>query len=92
MFRPTGSSSTNFCLLSQSFIGDGVTRNTFELDCFLAMGDNGASGVCSGSGGLMVENADIWNSSDVISFYHESRIFFVISMIMKTLVEVQLKN
>ncbi len=40
-----GSLSTNERLLSQSFVGDGVTGNSFESDCFLATGNNGMSGV-----------------------------------------------
>jgi hypothetical protein len=32
--------STDFHLLPQSFAGDGVTRKTFESNCFLAMGDD----------------------------------------------------
>jgi len=49
-----GSYSTNGRLLPQSFVGDGVTGNAFELHCFLAMGDDGTSGVLSGSDELMV--------------------------------------
>ncbi len=41
-------------LLPQSFVGDGVTGNAFESDCFLATGDDGMSGVFSGSDELMV--------------------------------------
>ena len=44
-----GSLSTNGRLLPQSFVGDGVTGNAFELRCFLAMGNDGTSGVLSGS-------------------------------------------
>jgi hypothetical protein len=43
-------------LLPQSFVGDGVTGNAFELRCFLAMGDDGTLGVLSGSDKLMVVN------------------------------------
>ena len=50
----TGSLSTNGCLLPQSFIGDGVTGNAFELGCFLTMGDDGMSDVFSGLDKLMV--------------------------------------
>ena len=46
--------STNERLLPQSFVRDGVTGNTFELCCFLAMGDAGTSGVFSGSDEPMV--------------------------------------
>jgi hypothetical protein len=49
-----GSLSTNGCLLPQSFIGDGVTGNAFELGCFLTMGDDGMSDVFSGLDKLMV--------------------------------------
>jgi len=49
-----GSLSTNGRFLPQSFIGDGVTGNAFELLCFLAMGDDGTSGVLLGSDQLMV--------------------------------------
>jgi hypothetical protein len=41
-------------LLPQSFVGDGVTGNAFELRCFLAMGDDATSGVLPGSDELMV--------------------------------------
>ncbi len=41
-------------LLPQSFVGDGVTSNAYESDCFLATGDDGKSGVFSGSDELMV--------------------------------------
>ena len=41
-------------LLPQSFVGDGVTGNALELRCFLAMGDDGMSGVLSGLDKLMV--------------------------------------
>ena len=51
-----GSLSTNGCLLPQSFVGDGVTGNAFELRCFLAIGDDGLSGVLSGWDKLMVVN------------------------------------
>jgi hypothetical protein len=51
-----GSLSMNGCLLPQSFVGDGVTGNAFELRCFLAMGDDGTSGVLSGSDELMMIN------------------------------------
>ena len=54
-----GSLSTNGRLLPQSFVGDGVTGNTFELHCFLAMGDDRMSGVLSGSDELMVVNVVI---------------------------------
>ena len=40
--------------LPQSFVGDGVTGNAYESDCFLATGDDGKSGVFSGSDELMV--------------------------------------
>jgi hypothetical protein len=43
-------------LLPQSFVGDGITGNAFELRCFLAMGDDGTLGVLSGSDKLMVVN------------------------------------
>jgi len=49
-----GSLSTNGSLLPQSFVGDGVTGNAFELRCFLAMGNDGTSGVLSGLDKLMV--------------------------------------
>ena len=49
-----GSLLTDGCLLPQSFDGDGVTGNAFDSDCFLATGDNGMSGVFSGSDKLMV--------------------------------------
>jgi len=49
-----GSLSTNGHFLPQSFVGDGVTGSAFELRCFLAMGDDGTSGVLSGSNILMV--------------------------------------
>ncbi len=52
-----GSLSTNGSLLPQSFVGDGVTGNAFKLHCFLAMGDDGTSGVLSGLDELMVVNA-----------------------------------
>ena len=42
------------CLLPQSFVGDGVTGNMHESDCFLATGDDGKSGVFPGSDELMV--------------------------------------
>ena len=51
-----GSLSTNGRLLRQSFVGDGVTGNAFELRCFLAIGDDGLSGVLSGWDKLMVVN------------------------------------
>ncbi len=41
-------------LLPQSFVGDDVTGNAYESDCFLAMGDDGKSGVFSGLDELMV--------------------------------------
>ncbi len=41
-------------LLPQSFVGDGVTGNEYESDCFVATGDDGKSGVFSGSDELMV--------------------------------------
>ncbi len=44
----------NECLLPLSFVGDGVTGNAFKSDCFLATGDDGISGVFSGSNELMV--------------------------------------
>ena len=40
--------------LPQSFVGDGVTGNAYESDCFLTTGDDGKSGVFSGSDELMV--------------------------------------
>ncbi len=40
-----GSLSMDGRLLPQSFVGDGVTGNANESDCFLAMGDDGKSGV-----------------------------------------------
>jgi hypothetical protein len=51
-----GSLSTNGRLLPQSFVGDGVTGNAFELRCLLAMGGDGTLGVLSGSDELMVVN------------------------------------
>ena len=51
-----GSLSTNGRLLPQSFVGDGITGNAFELHCFLAMVDDGTSGVLSGLDELMVVN------------------------------------
>ena len=36
-----GSLSMDGYLLPQSFIGDGVTGNAFESNCFLATGDDG---------------------------------------------------
>ena len=51
-----GSLSTNGRLPPQSFVGDGVTGNAFELRHFLAMGDDGTLGVLSGSDELMVVN------------------------------------
>ena len=41
-------------LLPQSFVGNGVTGNAYESDCFLATDDDGRSGVVSGSDELMV--------------------------------------
>ena len=35
-----GSLSSNGHLLPQSFIGDGITGNAFELGCFLAIGND----------------------------------------------------
>ncbi len=49
-----GSLSIDGRLLPQSFVGDGVTGNAYESDCFLATGDDGKSGVFSGSDELMV--------------------------------------
>jgi hypothetical protein len=49
-----GSLLTDGCLLPQSFVGDGVTGNAFESDCFLAMGDDVTSGDFSSSDKLMV--------------------------------------
>jgi hypothetical protein len=49
-----GSLSMNECLLPLSFVGDGVTGNAFKSDCFVATGDDGISGVFSGSNELMV--------------------------------------
>ena len=54
VFQEEGSLSMNGCLLPQSFVGDGITQNAFELRCFLAMGDDGTSGVLSGADKLMV--------------------------------------
>jgi hypothetical protein len=48
-----GSLSTNKCLLPHSFIGDGITGNAFKSDCFLATGNDGMSGVFSGSNELI---------------------------------------
>ena len=45
---------TNERLLPQSFVGDSVTGNAFKLDCFLAMGDDLPSGVCSDLDKLMI--------------------------------------
>ena len=44
----------NECLLPLSFVGDGVTGNAFKSDCFVATGDDGISGVFSGSNELMI--------------------------------------
>ena len=52
--REKGSLSMDGRLLPQSFIGDGVTGNAYESDCFLATGDDGKSGIFSGSDELMV--------------------------------------
>ncbi len=41
-------------MLPQTFVGDGATGNAYESDCFLAMGNDGKSGVFSGSDELMV--------------------------------------
>ena len=49
-----GSLSMNECLLPLSFVGDGVTGNAFKSDCLVATGDDGISGVFSGSNELMV--------------------------------------
>ena len=43
-----GSSSMNGHLLPQSFVGDGIRGNAFELRCFLVIGDDGTAGVLSG--------------------------------------------
>ena len=43
--REKGSLSMDGRLLPQSFVGDGVTGNAYESDCFLATGDDGKSGV-----------------------------------------------
>jgi len=52
--------SINGRLLLQSFVGDSVTGNAFELHCFLAMGDDETSGVLSGLDELMVVNVVLW--------------------------------
>jgi hypothetical protein len=49
-----GSLSTDGRLLTQTFVGDGVTGNVYESDCFLATGNDGKSGVFSGVDELMV--------------------------------------
>ncbi len=49
-----GSLSMDGHLLPQYFVGDGVTGNVFESDCFLAMGDNGTPGIFLGPDKLMV--------------------------------------
>ena len=49
-----GSLSMNECLFPLSFVGDGVTGNAFKSDCLVATGDDGISGVFSGSNELMV--------------------------------------
>ena len=49
-----GWSSTDGCLLPQSFVGDGVTGKTFKSDCFLAMGDDGTASAFSGLDKLMI--------------------------------------
>ena len=49
-----GSLLTDGRLVPQSSIGDGVTGNAFESDCFVATGDDGTSGFCLGSDKLMV--------------------------------------
>jgi len=54
-----GSLSTNGRLLPQSFVGDGIPGNAFKLHCFLAMGDDGTSGVLSGLDKLMVVNVEL---------------------------------
>ncbi len=51
-----GSLAANGRLLPQTFVGDGVTGNTFELHCFLAKGNDQMSGVLSGLDELMVVN------------------------------------
>jgi hypothetical protein len=51
--------SMNFCLLPKSFVGDGVTGKTFELGCFLATSNDGASGVVSSSAELMVKKIEL---------------------------------
>ena len=48
------SMSMNECLLPLSFVGDGVTGNAFKSDCLVATGDDGISGVFSGSNELMI--------------------------------------
>ena len=53
------SSPMNFLLLPQSFVEDGVTKKTLAKGCFLAMGNDGLSGVVSDSGELMVKNAEV---------------------------------
>ena len=49
-----GALSMDGRLLPQSFVGDGVTGNAFESDCFLATGGDGMSSIFSGSDELMV--------------------------------------
>ena len=49
-----GSLSTDGRLLPQSFVGDCVTGNAFESNCFLTTGDDGTPGVFLGSNKLMV--------------------------------------
>ena len=52
--REKDSLSMDGRLLTQSFVGDGVTGNAYKSDCFLATGDDGKSGVFSGSDEVMV--------------------------------------
>ena len=69
-------------LLPQSFVGDGVTGNAYESDCFLAMGDDGKSGVFSSDELTVVKNGELLgNSIPVLS-----------SIKMRTLAEVRVKE
>ncbi len=52
--------STDGGLLPQSFVGDGVTGKAYESACFLAMGNNGKSGIFSGLDELMVVKMVSW--------------------------------
>jgi len=49
-----GSLSSNGRLLPQSFIGDGITGNAFELGCFLAICNDCPSDVLLGLDELMI--------------------------------------